>query len=329
MTGGHIQNLVDLDPVQGFRIGTDNFRQLIDTDRADPFGHGSDLAGTHRGTVSRDGVTDEPRFVMELLRSLDGSLPDYLIEALHSDMNAEDSALHDFLGLFDRRLLQLWLETEQRATLVSQDDAQARGAGVIDSGISRLLGVKRDDCVSSARLLPALLALVLRSQNLETLRRILGWLIKRDVRIVPRFNHKHHLSPDCRLQISHKAGPGNALGGGIVLGRRALPASGRLEIEIICQDADDLAALRTRHTPLRALPALTRLFLRDPVPVSYFARVARRDLEQPRLSRDGARAIRLGPHGCLEPAAKPNGTIRLKLDFSTPISSGGNTVCCT
>ena len=324
MTGGRIQNLVDLDPVQGFRIGLDDFRRLIDADRADPFGHGSYLAGKHRGVVSGDGISHEPRFVAELLRSLDGSLPDYLIEALHGEMNAEDSGLHDFLGVFDQRLLRLWLEIGQRAALVSEADARGDGPGVIKSRLSRLLGDKQGDSDASARLLPALLALVLRSQNLETLRRILSWLVEREVRIVPRFNHKHHLDSDCRLRISRAAGSGNTLGGGVVIGRRAVSASGRLEIEILCQDADELAALQAPQGRLGAVSALTRLFLRDPVPVSYFARVARYHLGRPRLSRDQAQAAQLGPNGCLEPAARPEATTRLKLDFPPTKFSGGH-----
>lgn len=324
MTGGRVQNLVDLDPVQGFRIGLDDFRRLIDADRADPFGHGSHLAGNHRGAVSDEGVKHEPRLVADLLRSLDGSLPDYLIEALHGEMNADESGLHDFLGVFDQRLLRLWLEIGQRAILVSEADAGTDGPGAIKGRLSRLLRDKQGDSGAGARLLPALLAVVLRSQNLETLRRILSWLVEREVRIVPRFNHKHYLDPDCRLRISRAAGPGNALGGGVVVGRRAVPASGRLEIEILCQDADELVTLQARQGRLGAVPALTRLFLRDPVPVCYFARVARSHLGRPHLSRDQSQAVRLGPHGCLEPAARPEATTRLKLDFPPTTLSGGH-----
>jgi predicted component of type VI protein secretion system len=324
MTAGHVQNLVDLDPVQGLRIGLDAFRRLIDEGRADPFGHGNHLAGNHRGTVSRDGVKHERRFVADLLRSLDGSLPDYLIEALQAEMNADEAGLHDFLGVFDRRLLQLWLGAGQRAILVSEADAQAVHPGIIKDGIARLIDVNADERAAGAQLLPALLALVLRSQNLETLRRVLSWLIVREVSIVPRFNHKHHLDPDCRLRISRSAGLGNVLGGGVVVGRRAVPASGRLEVEIICNDAEDLARLRARQGRLGAVPTLTRLFLRDPVPVSYFARLPRDQLARPRLSRDRAQALRLGQHGCLEPAARPQATARVKLDFSPTPYSGGH-----
>lgn len=323
MTADHVQNLVDLDPVQGYRIGADHFRRLIANNRADPFGHGSHLAGKHRGSLAREGSLQEPRFVTELLRSLDGSLPDYLLEALQGDLIADDQGLHDFLGVFDKRLLQLWLASEQRANLVSEADAGMSRHGVITGGISRLLGDGPAEPGATARLLPALLALVLRSQNLETLRRVLSWLTEREVRIRPRFNHKHHLDPECRLRITRAKAQGNALGGGLVIGSRALPASGRLEIEIFCLDAEDLAALQSGQPRLDAMHAVTRLFLRDPVPVSYFARVARRHLDPPRLSRDRARAVQLGPRGCLDPAAKPDATTRVKLDLPTTNFSGG------
>jgi predicted component of type VI protein secretion system len=324
MTADHVQNLVDLDPVQGYRIGADNFHRLLNTNSADPFGHGSHLAGKHRGSVAREGSQREPRLVTELLRSLDGSLPDYLLEALQGDLIADDQGLHDFLGVFDKRLLQLWLASEQRANLVSEADAEISRQGVITGGMSRLLGGGSAQTEAAARLLPALLALVLRSQNLETLRRVLSWLTEREVRIRPRFNHKHHLDPDCRLRITRAKGQGNALGRGLVIGLRALPASGRLEIEILCRDAEDLADLRYGQPRLAAIHTLTSRFLRDPVPVSYFARVARRHLDPPRLSRDRGLAVQLGPRGCLDPAAKPEATTRVKLDVPITKFSGGH-----
>lgn len=328
MTGGRVQDLVDLDPVQGFRIGVDGFRRLIDGNHADPFGHGSVLAGKHRGTTPREGNPRQPRIVSTFLRSLDGSLPDYLLEALQEDLVVDEQGLHDFLGIFDKRLLQIWLEVERQANPVSEADAGAvadvadKCAGVTD-GMARLVGRGPGESSSAAQMLPALLSLMLRGQNLETFRRVLCWLTDREVRVLPRFNHKHPLEPECRFKIT-EAGRGQpGLGRGLVLGARALPASGRLEIEIACHDAEDLSALRSGQAMLATMHALTARFLYDAVPVTYFARVARAHLAPPRLSRDRAMAACIGPYGCLDPATRPKATTRVKLDIPTPSFSGG------
>lgn len=327
MTGGRVQDLVDLDPVQGFRIGVDAFCRLIGGNHADPFGHGSVLAGKHRGTTPREGNPREPRLVSTFLRSLDGSLPDYLLEALQEDLVADEQGLHDFLGVFDKRLLQLWLAAERQANPVSEADAGAhtdgadKGAGVID-GMARLVGRGSSESGPAAQMLPALLSLMLRGQNLETFRRVLCWLTNREVRVLPRFNHKQSLDPECRFKITRTRRGQPGLGRGLVLGARAVPASGRLEIEIECHDAADLTALRSGQAMLATMHALTTRFLHDPVPVSYFARVARAHLVPPRLSRDRALAARIGHYGCLDPATRPGAKTRVKLDIPTPSFSG-------
>lgn len=319
MTAGTVNTLTDLMPIQGARLRQPDFMSRVEADDTDPYGHGIDRSGTHGGAVSADAVgTDQP-LVTKLLRSLDSSLPDYLIEALHDGLNTGDTGLNDFLGIFDRRLLQLWLQTEQAALTISEADTNTDRKGVIADGLAKLMG----GASGAEQLIPVLLGIMAKSRNLDMLRRILEWLFEAPVRVEAKFDHRHLLPEDCRVVISRHAQSNNMLGGGAILGSRSAPASGRLEIEVLCRDGSELTKLQNPQGRIALVPLVTRLFLREQLAVTVYALIERRYLMQPRLSRNARKAARLGPYSCLNPALRPDDSIRVKLDFSKDTQIGG------
>lgn len=333
MTGGSPRTLADLAPVQADRIGTPEVRALLSRDAVDPYGHGADRAGRHRGIASADGVPGDPALTVGLLRGLDTALPDHILEALHHATAQGDRALPDFLGLIDRRLQRLQRNIDRQCLLVAEVDAGTgagsdadadAGAGLpglIGAGLARVT----DTGAGMAAPVPVLLSLIGKSRNLRTLARLLGWLGGLPVQITPRFGQVQPVDPGARLRLAGRAGadgpPSPPLGLGAVLGARARTAQGRIEIDFLCRSAADLQTLRACRGPVALIAPLTARLLGDGPPVAFFARLSRASLAPPRLRR-GARGLRLGAHGCLNPGAQPGAEVRLRLDLVRTPSTG-------
>lgn len=311
MTAPDLKNLVDVIPVQAARLADSPLHELMAADRVDPFGHGVDRAGQQRGSISVDGVPDAPGLTLELLRSLDGSLPDYLIEALQSSLSEGDTALYDFLGIFDRRLFGLVLEYARTGIRVAEYDATSQGSGLLRDGIARSI----PDPKVGEQMLPAMLALLSRNRNLETLTRLLTWLSKRPVRVRAAHGYRQHLD---RRDLS-RLGRGTRLDGSAVLGNRGVSNRGRITVEIDATDASDLEALLLGQHPLGLMAPVTRFFLREPVEIVFLARITRRHLNRPCLSQgDRQHGLRLGRYGCLEPGTRPDDRVGIQIHRDLP-----------
>jgi len=92
MTRDQHRSLNDLQPLQGFRLKDIAFMAALASDQTDPFPHGLSFAGT-RGSTSTDSHADQPALVLPQIRSMDGGLPDHLIEELLRRLHEDDRSL--------------------------------------------------------------------------------------------------------------------------------------------------------------------------------------------------------------------------------------------
>jgi predicted component of type VI protein secretion system len=177
MTQGQTKRLSDLQPVQAFRQQDAEFSAALAWDQTDPFPHGGTRAG-YRGSTSVDSHMDRPALGLMQIRSMDGGLPDHLIEEMLRRLHEDDRSLYDFLGMFDKRLNALALEVERQTIAVSALDAGNLKPTLLDR-IVRLSGGNRD----AMQLSPELLS---RSRSLTGLRRALMWWTSREVSVGTR-----------------------------------------------------------------------------------------------------------------------------------------------
>jgi len=303
MTRGRKNTLSDLQPVQGHRQRDGAFMAALAQDRTDPFPHGSNWAG-YRGSTSVNDHLDMPTLGLMQMRSMDGGLPDHLIEEMLRRLHEDDRSLYDFLGMFDRRLNCLALEAERQTILISALDAGTVGPNLIDR-IARLSGGNRD----AMPIIPEFLS---RGRSLTGLRRALIWRTGRDVAVKARFDREWAVDASCRTSLG-RGGQNNTLGHGALLGRFSRIAQGRIEIEIICSDRLGFDALRDDGDLLDDLRRIMRAILREPTPFSIYAIVPRDVVGAPCVSARKGRVARLGRYNCLGLSQSDTQTVRIQL----------------
>lgn len=299
-------NLQDLQLVQGHRIGDVSFENAILADRIDPFPHGRTCAGEN-GSITPKDFDEEPALVFELIRSIDGGLPDYILEQLYRSLHSGDSSLYDFIGLFDRRLIKLWLRTESETMLVTEADKPGKENRFL-SHFARLGGrVSNEDLL---KIVPALLS---RSRNLNELNRVVQWWTNRKVSISARFDTKRDIEVSAQTRIG-KSGQNNALGMGTILGEKGSIAQGRIEIDITCSDRNGFILLKLDEQLISGLWQILKTFFRDNTKFKVFALIPRGIVDAPRISARKARADQLGSYNCLCPKLNPAQEIRIEIN---------------
>ncbi|CUH78369.1 type VI secretion protein, family [Tritonibacter multivorans] len=298
--------LVDLPLVQAMRLRNPEILRALNEGAFDPFPDGT-TAPEDSSLAKNSGLSDVA-LVGGALNSFDSALPDHIQDALQQGLHADDDGMQAFFALFDRRLMQLRVRAEQAAVLVAtQDHAGQQAASVLDR-LARL--VKQDG--SDPRFIQVLAPLLSRARTLEGLREMVSWWCGRPVEVTADFSHKLPIDPDCRTRLSAQPHPSAALGRGALLGASGHTPMGRVSVEITCMDRADLDALTQDSALLLELQAVIAQYMRDPVPVTLFADVARAHLDAPRLSAS-AGAARLGTYSILQPERRTDARSAIKL----------------
>lgn len=298
--------LVDLPLIQAVRLRDPDVLRALSEGAFDPFPDGSTWIDD--SVQSKNSGLTELALAGGALSSFDSALPDHIQDALQQGLHSDDDGMQAFFAVFDRRLMQLRVRAEQAAILVAtQDHAGQQAVSVLDR-LARL--VKQDG--HDARYIQVLAPLLSRARTLDGLRELIAWLSGRSVEVTADFNHKLPIDSDCRTRLSARPNANAALGRGALLGSSGHTPMGRLSVHITCVDRPDLDELSRDSTLLQELKTVIAQYMRDPVPVTLFAKVARVHLDAPRLSAR-ARAARLGTYSILQPERHPHARSAIKL----------------
>lgn len=297
--------LIDLPLLQADRLDMPQYRHAMQEGAFDPFPDGTQSGGVlaQNSGVTSTALSGAP------LTSFDSALPDHIQFAMLSALHADDTGLRDFLALFDRRLLALEVRVRRASVLVATQDDQGRIAASILSRLLRL--VKRSP--GDSRYLNLLLPLLSRTRSLEGLREILAWWTGSRVTVSAKFDTLRRIDTDSLSMLTTSRKSAVALGQGALLGRFGRTPMGHISVRIACPDRTALDALIEDVDALTELRSVTAQYLRDPVPVSFFATIPRRCLAAPRLSAHPGRADRLGAYNLLQPAHRPDAWASIKL----------------
>lgn len=301
---GNIDDLDNVEAVQAFRLGQPDYREAVENDRIDPFPHGK-----VDGAVASDGYGETHSLVSDLLRSVDGGLPDYILEELFRSLHNDDRGLYDFLGIIDKRLLELSLRVDAETISVAQVDERREGERLIER-LQQLLG--RNARPDMLALIPAMMA---RSRNLEVLARIVEWWTGHKVVFRTNFETLRTVDPRALTQIGSVQGVNANLGHGAMLGRLGKTPQGRIDIELACDNEQSLEALTGNQDLLQGLRLILDGFFRDPTPILVFALIKRSALPAPRLKGRGVLGTRLGAYNCLTPELNPEFKTLMKLEL--------------
>jgi len=297
--------LIDLPLVQADRLEVPHYTRALQEGAFDPYPDGTQSGGA---LAQNSGIT-ATALAGAPLTSFDSALPDHIQFAMLSALHADDTGLRDFLALFDRRLLALEVRVRRASVLVATQDDQGRSSASILSRLLRMIKRSPED----TRYLRLLMPLLSRTRSLEGLREILGWWTGSAVSVSARFDTLRPIDSDSLSSLTSCRHAAAALGQGALLGRFGRTPMGHISVRITCTDRAALDALIGDTQALAELRSVTMQYLRDPVPVSFYATIMRRCLTAPRLSAHPARADRLGAYNLLRPEHRPDARASIKL----------------
>ncbi|WP_282091776.1 type VI secretion system baseplate subunit TssG [Epibacterium ulvae] len=308
------KSLVDIPLLQAERLGQTVFRDALERAKFDPFPDGSRSVGAdaRKGSFAQNSGSAAPELSGGALTSFDSALPDYMQDALQSGLHADDDGMKAFLALFDRRLMQLELRARKASVLVATQDRSGQNAASILNRLAR--AIKRDN--GDPRYVQLMMPLLSRARTLEGLRDIVAWWIGRDVCVSASFNRMLPIDSDCRTRLTGSGGArhfANALGQGALLGRQGQTPVGRIALSIDCENDEALQSLADDQSGLNELRDIVTQYLRDPVPVTFFAQIRREYLKSPALSARAEGAGRLGAYHLLQPERRPELSSSIKL----------------
>lgn len=297
--------LIDLPLVQASRLNNRYFNLALNDGAFDPYPDGT----VTDGIVAKNSGNSDIRLAHGPLTKFDGALPDHIQHSMHSGLHDEDTGLRDFLAIFDRRLLQLQLRAERASILVSTADHAGDAAASLLSRLLQMVSHKGDD----SRLLQLFLPLLSRSRSLSGLRDILSWWTGSDVRLHMDFSTMRAIDHDSLGRLASQPEDAVALGHGAILGRFGCTPMGHVSVYISVPNRCELDQLIDDKDGLKELRDLTAQYLRDRVPVTFFAALKRNELHAPRLSSDPKKADRLGAYHLLVPERHCDAVAHIKL----------------
>jgi predicted component of type VI protein secretion system len=303
--------LIDLPLLQAERLNERHYVEALSRGELDPYPDGTQATGSteRRGTLATNSGISTTQLSGGPLIGFDSALPDHIQAAMLRSLHNDDTSLRDFLAIFDRRLMALEVRTRKAAVLVATQDARGRDAA---SFLTRLLRmVKRSP--HDTRHLKLLFPLLSRARTLEGLRDVLTWWTEREVSVAARFETMRPIDKDSLSSLTLNRDRGVALGKGALLGRFGRTTMGYIAVQIACINRHELDQLIKDTDGLAELRSVTSQYLRDPVPVTFFASIGRDCLEAPRLSARRSRADRLGAYNLLQPERCPNARAAIKL----------------
>ncbi|TQF00100.1 MAG: type VI secretion system baseplate subunit TssG [Spiribacter salinus] len=297
--------LIDLPLVQAERLNVPDYTRALQEGAFDPYPDGTHSGGA---LAQNSGITTT-ELAEAPLTSFDSALPDHIQFAMLSALHGDDTGLRDFLAIFDRRLLALEVRARRASMLVATQDDRGRAVASILSRLLRMVKRSPED----TRYLKLLMPLLSRTRSLEGLREMLGWWTGSTVSVSAKFDTLRPIDSDSLSVLTACRHSAVALGRGALLGRFGRTPMGHISVRISCANRAELNALIGDTQGLAELRSVTGQYLRDPVPVSFYATITRRCLEPPRLSARPERADRLGAYNLLRPEHRPNARASIKL----------------
>ena len=303
--------LIDMPLLQAARLEEPHFRRALAAGAFDPFPDGSQAVGdmSRRGALAGNSGITATELSGSALTGFDGALPDHIQEALQRGLHNDDAGLKDFLAIFDRRLMALDIRAREAAVLVATQDARGHEAADLLSRLMRMVRRVPGD----TRYLKLLFPLLSGARTLAGLRDMLGWWTGRKVAVSARFETLRPIDRASLTKLSARAGQSAALGQGAFVGRFGRTPMGHISVRMTCDDRTDLDALIADTDALEELRSVTAQYLRDPVPVTFYATIARNCLRPPCLSVRRDRADRLGAYNLLQPERAPEAPADIKV----------------
>ena len=275
--------------MQAHRIGHERLKQAIVNDDA------SEGVSGHYSDGFTDIGSKAEKANLSILRSLESGLPDYFIERIREMRSRDDKSFSDFIGIFDTRFAQARINQKRKELLAACFDAN--GGELPD--IFKLGG----DLTQSY---PGLLFYFLnKSRTLYGLRKIISLYLDCPVSITAQPEGKMRLaiSMQTRLFGKKENRQNSQLGFNTVLGYNA--ECNRFIVHIICS-FDKLSDLQEGFSEKNLFKTVDKLcvnYFRDDIKVNFFAKIPRRELAPPLVSRDQNITVRLGRYQCFTSAA--------------------------
>jgi len=297
--------LIDLPLVQAERLNVPDYTRALHEAAFDPYPDGTQSGGAlaQNSGITTTALAEAP------LTSFDSALPDHIQFAMLSALHDDDTGLRDFLAIFDRRFLALEVRARSASILVATQDDRGRAVASILSRLLRMVKLSPED----THYLKLLMPLLSRTRSLEGLREMLGWWTGSTVSVSAKFDTLRPIDSDSLSALTACTHSAVALGAGALLGRFGRTPMGHISVRISCANRGELNTLIGDTQGLAELRSVTAQYLRDPVPVSFYATITRSCLAPPCLSARPERADRLGAYHLLKPEHRPDARASIKL----------------
>lgn len=306
-----LKKLIDTTPLQAHRLRNRHFERALAAGRFDPYPDGTHALGEPnlRGALAQNSGNAYTAIANGAFSSFDSALPDYIQTALQTLLHNDDESFRAFLSIFDRRLLELRLRAEESQILIASQDTRGNvGVNILEK-LLRAVGRKGTDIRYAKLILPFLS----RVRSIEGLRSLVSCLTGRSVVVSASFDNTDVIDPSCKTRLSNKAHHSACLGRGAILGRFGRAPVGRLSILIDCRNQLEFKELVENTTGITELKSVVFQYLRDPVPVTFFAEVERHMVKDPEISSTQNRANQLGVYKTFIPQRTPNERILYKI----------------
>ena len=300
----------DVHLIQAVRLELGYMKRALANGSFNPFPDGR-LASGDPGTNYIE-VLDEksgPDLISsDLLRTVDGSLPDYIIDSMYALLNDDDTSLYDFLGIFDKRFMRLFLQFEKTKILVSSQDFNQTTQFLLPS---LLRFINRPD--GDFRSIALLTHFLQGNRSLRNLESIILWLTGQKVKVHATFKKKIWVDDDALTSLSSLGCGNNGLGLGSLLGQRCISNMGSIVIEFSCSTLVELKRLESCTDINDYLPSLLKQYFRNDVQITIFANISRKLLQPSKISVRKKEALKLGEYNCLSPKLNLEKQHRIKI----------------
>ncbi|MGB1237015.1 MAG: type VI secretion system baseplate subunit TssG [Pseudomonadales bacterium] len=255
--------------------------------------------------VATQGSAITVEVVLEALGGAKSVLPDYFYQQLLTSLHQDDSALLDFLNIFNHRYTQLYLAQRERNHLLLRDEQERlQGRELTRFSQRRALQSLSGLSEHNSALLPYSLLLGQKSNHLPTLQRLLADYFELNIQVRAQL-HSHHLLPRSMLsQLSARGELNNRLGRGVCLGKRCTLQAKSIEICVAVSSREEYLRIQGDVHFSAALKRVAQHYLREPTPIKLLLQVRRRFLSEPQLLSNSRQALRLGESNCLAPQRK-------------------------
>ena len=300
----------DIHLIQAVRLELGYMKRALANGSFNPFPDGGRAYGEPNNNNTE--VLDEklgPDIIgSDLIRTVDGSLPDYIIDSMYALLNDDDTSLYDFLGIFDKRFMRLFLQFEKTKILVSSQDFNQTDQFLLPS---LLKFINRPD--GDFRSIALLTHFLQGNRSLGNLENIILWLTGQKVKIHATFKKKIWIDDDALTSLSSLGFGNNGLGLGSLLGQRCISNMGSIVIEFSCATLAELKKLESSSDINDYLPSLLKQYFRNDVQITIFANINRKLLQSSKISVRNKEALKLGEYNCLSPKLDVEKQHRIKI----------------